>query len=177
MKKLLVIGLMLAGICYGGSLTYTTSETQDILDTAAWSGICELSFTDGATQTIADAAGYFPVTNFIDNVVDTGFTTTRSNITVSAAGRYSISSALSFDTASASTIEADVFTNGVKLVDTAGQEIAWRRDQGAATSHGSAACSRVVTLVAGTVVDFRFDAVGADEILTWHSGNFIIEKK
>ena len=138
--------------------------------------LCELTFTNGLSQLFTNAAGYEIVVGLIDNVVDAGFTTASSRITVADAGRYNVQSSLSYSTASASELELDVFTNGVELLDLAGQEIGWSRSTTVSAADGVASCSRVVTLVAGTVVDLRIDA-SDDETVTWHSGNFKIEKR
>lgn len=140
-------------------------------------GLCELSLTDNTTQDFTSGAGFEVVTNFTDNAVDLGYSTTDSNITVSVAGRYRISSGISFDTDEISEMHLRVYTNGVALVDYTGNVIGWERNQGVQGSKGFAGFSRMVELSAGSVVNLRVDAVGANETITWHSGNFLIEKK
>ena len=146
-------------------------------DKIALNALCELSFKQDDTQDFTGSAGFEVVTNLEDNVVDVGFTTTSSNITIAVTGRYFISSpGMAFETATASQVEMMVYTNGVLLLDTGGNDIGWKRTQSNATSDGVTAFGRTVTLAAGTVVDLRVD-VGADETATWDSGSFMIEKK
>ena len=174
MKKFLALLLLATGV-HAGQLTNTTAEVQAILDRASWYGVAELSAAEGITQDFT--SGLFQsVTNLGQNVADTGYTTTQSNITVSATGRYDISVSASFDTATLSQMEAHVYTNGVTLLDYAGNEIGWKRTQGAGAADGSTATHGVVQLVAGSAVSFRcmFDA---NETTTWHYFTFTVEKR
>ena len=192
MKKLLAL-LAMAGVCQAGTLTYTTPETQGlldwttgvstnyaatnavaILDRAAWYGVANAS-THSNEQTFVGGS-FLSITNLEENVADTGFTVTTTNITVAATGRYNIMASASWDTATLSECEAHFYTNGVILLDYAGHETGWKRSQGAGGADGVAVCHKTVGLTANSKLSFKvkFDA---NETVTWHYVSISVEKK
>ena len=138
--------------------------------------MAEQSQRDGAAQAFTGAGGDEIVTNWMANVTDASFTRTHSNITVTPAGRYTISMDASYTTDSGSDLHAHLFTNGLQAVDSAGNSIGWHRVIANANDDGSVAGSRTITLEAGAIVDWRIDA-GANENLIWDHATFRIERK
>ena len=178
MKKrhMVLAALFCATALFAGTSSRNTPARDTILDTAEWDGLCEISFIDASGYDTTGTAGFETITNFAINIVDTGFSATVSNITPAVTGRYQISSEVAFNTDTASQITLHVYTNGVPLVDSSGQDIGWHRTQSNSQADGVVALERVVTLAAGSVVDLRIDSA-ADETIMWHSGSFLIEKR
>ena len=138
--------------------------------------LCEQSFKDGLTQAFTGAGGFQAITNFEANVTDASYSVTHSNITVTSAGRYTVSLDLSFQTATASELECRLTTNEVAVTDVGGNMIGWKRTQGASTSDGVVAASKTLSLSANTRLGWVLDAT-ADETATWNYGTFRVERR
>ena len=194
MKKLIGLILGVGLLSHAGQITQTTAETQTLLDwvdgvstnvaatnavtaldNALWHGLAELSIPEASSQDFTGGA-FQAITNLEQNVADTGFTTTHSNITISATGRYTIWATASWDTATLSEVEAHFFTNSVTLLDSVGNETGWKRTQGAGGADGVAACHKTVSLVAGSKISFRYKFTD-NETATFHYATITVEKR
>jgi hypothetical protein len=138
--------------------------------------LAEMDFTEDGTQQFT-AAGFSVITNFIDNIVDAGFTTTHSNITVTTAGRYKAGMALSFRSNTGATeVECYLYTNGVAAVTYGGNEIGWDRSVSVSSSDGTVAAYKTLDLPANCIVDWRIQLNGTDT-LQWDHGTISVERR
>jgi hypothetical protein len=156
----------------------TATQTVTAAKVARWEGmynVAEQTIGEAKTQIITGAGGYQVITNWQQNVLDNLYSRTHSNITVNAAGRYSVSFFGSYATASASDCHAHLFTNGVSAVDATGNGISWRSSVITANNlYNSVSASGILIIPAGCKLDWRIDTA-ADETITWEDAVFRVE--
>lgn len=171
------VGYVATGYVDTATGTLHTIVTAEI--TAATGALqvvmCEQSFMDGASQTFS-GGGYEIVTNFMANITDASYSRTHSNITVTPAGRYTVSLDLSFQNDGAGQFDCRLYTNNVEATDVGGNHIGWTRTVSAGSSDGVVSASKTIALAAGTVLDWRIDTA-ASEVATWDEGTWRVERK
>ena len=160
--------------------TNETSALTVVARSNAWDSavptIAMICMTNNTPQAIADADGFVTISNWVSSIVDTGYTVSDTNIVVTSAGRYSIESCFSLFTDTASDIDCHLYTNEVEALTTAGATIGWRRSTGN-NAYGVVSACGILNLGANTRVEWRIDAIGADEDLTYHNAHFKIESR
>ena len=177
MKKYIIALTLFAVSSFG-------AELADILATNVFTCpvmvqtnfLAEMDFVDEAIQEFTGGE-YGIITNLQCNICDANFTTTDSNVTVTAAGRYTAYMNLSFNSdTGAAEVECYLFTNGTKALTASGQGIGWDRSVSAQNADGTIATTKTLTLPAGCVVDWRVEPV-ATETLQWDHGTIGLERK
>jgi hypothetical protein len=129
----------------------------------------------GNSQSFTGAGGYEAITNWSENVTDTGYTFAHSNATVSTTARYTVGINASYETGAAESLDCRFYTNGVAAVDNAGKNIGWQRDTSSSLASGVVTASRTLDIAAGTVCEWRIDAA-SDADVTWNYAEARITK-
>jgi len=138
--------------------------------------VCEAEFADDYAMSVA--GGSFEImTNWSVNVQDAGYTATESNATVAVAGRYRAYMSASLDTGGNNeVVKCHLYTNGAAYSTASGNEVGWNHDSTASTDAFEVGFTKMLTLEAGTVVDWRIQTDSA-ATLNWRHSTVGLERR